>query len=191
MKKNLVCVAALLALAGGASAQGITVHPLLGGGLTFGGDNLATVEYTNGNSETLHAGGLVHLYGGVEVRFTPMVSAQVNVGYHVDNTTGSNGSLKFDRTPVELLGHFNINDQFRIGGGARFVSGAKLKGSGVLNGEVVHFQSTTGAVVEAEYFFVRSASVKGRYVSEKYKIDGFSGEVNGSHGGIYLTYYFF
>ncbi len=194
MKKNFVCAAALLALAGGAAAQGIEVRPLIGLGLTFGGDEIETVTYDTGNSgttsETLHAGGLIHIYTGVDVRFTPMVSAQLNVGYHVDGTSGSNASLKFDRTPVELLGHFNITDRFRVGGGARFISGAKVKGTGFLNRPVIYFQSTTGSVVEAEYFFTRGLSVKGRYVSEKYKVDGFSGEVNGSHGGLYVAYYF-
>lgn len=187
--KSIIC-AALLSLAGSAFAQEIDVRPVLGMGVTFGGDNLATVQYTNGDTATLHAGGLVHLYGGVDIGFTPQVSAQLNVGYHVDNTTGSNGSLKFDRVPVELLGHYKLNDAFRLGLGARFVSSAKLSGSGVLNGIDGKFDSTTGTVLEGEYFFTRGWAVKGRYVSEKYKISGTNEKVDGSHGGIYIAYYF-
>lgn len=192
MKKGIVCAAALL-LAGAASAQvqGVQVRPLLGVGLTFGGDNLATVEYTNGNTETLHAGGLVHLIAGVDLQFTPMVSAQLNVGYHVDNTSGSNGDLRFDRVPVELLGHFAVSDRFRLGVGARFISSAKLSGSGVLGGTAAEFGSTTGSVVEGEYFPLRSLGIKARYVSEKYKSSGVSGEIDGSHVGVYASYYFF
>ncbi len=191
--KRIIC-AALLLIGASAFAQDapalVTWRPFVGAGLTYGGDRLARVEYTNDTSETLHAGGIVHLVAGVDARFTPLVSAQLNIGYHVDSTSGSDASLRFQRFPVELLAYLSVNEKFRIGGGARFVSGAKVTGSGVFDSAHAEFESTTGAVIEGEYFITPKVGVKLRAVSEKYKLKYDSDKIDGSHGGVYLNYYF-
>ncbi len=163
---------------------------LLGFGLTGGGDKLARVAFTNGNSESITAGGLMHLYAGGEYRFAPAVSAQVNLGFHVDDTSAAtNGSLKFSRMPIELLGHYAVNDKVRLGGGLRVANSAKLKGSGVLAGSL-SFKADPGVVVEGEYMTTPNIGIKLRAVSESYSIKGVSGKVSGDHVGLMLNYYF-
>lgn len=192
MKKTLLSVALTLAAIGSAQAQQ-SANPLrfvVGAGLTFGGDTLATVNFSNGTSQSIKGGGLVHLYVGGEYRFSPEFSVQTNVGYHADNTSASNGDLKFERYPIEVLGHYFINDQFRLGGGARFVSGATLDGSGAASGVHVDFKSTTGLVLEGEYLFSRNVGVKLRFVNEDYKPKNGGSSVSGNHAGVYVTGYF-
>lgn len=204
MKKSIACAAIGLAMAGGAFAQGVQVKGLVGMGFTFGGDTLANVRY-DPNSNTygddnakVHAGGLIAFHGGVEVQFTNLVSAQALIGYHFDKVSGENGSVRFERYPVELLGHFRLNDWVRLGGGARYTGGATLRASGAGTGYAANtdYKPTYGSVVEGEFFVTRSFGIKLRYVSEKFKAKSITNpntqkaNVDGSHGGIYFNYYF-
>ncbi len=194
MKKSIACAALGLAMAGGAFAQGVHVRPLIGTGITFGGDTIATVNYTDGDSAKVHAGGLFAFGGGLELQFTPLVSAQAMLSYHADRANASNGSVRFERTPLELLGHFRLNDWFRIGGGARYTSSAKTRATGDASGPIANedFKPTWGTVVEGEFFPMHSLGIKVRYVSEKFKSKTFPylNDVDGSHGGVYVVYYF-
>jgi hypothetical protein len=194
MKKSIACATMLLAMAGGAFAQGVQVRGVVGGGLTFGGDTIATVTYTNADDAKVHAGGLVAFNGGVELQFTPLVSAQALVSYHVDRANASNGSVRFERTPVELLGHFRLNDWFRLGGGARYTSAAKFRATGFASSFLsnVDFEPTWGTVVEGEFFPLKSFGIKVRYVSERFTAENRPGaaRLDGSHGGVYFNYYF-
>lgn len=184
-----VCLAALLA-ASGVQAQDRGARGILGIGLTSGGDTLASVQFTNGDTQDIKAGGLVHLYGGVELRVSPVVTMQATVGYQVDDTgSNSNGALRFSRYPLEVLAHYQINNNVRIGGGARFVNNAKLTGSGVLTGINVDFDSTTGAVVEGEYLVTPSIGLKLRAVRETYKPSGGGPSADGSHVGFFFNWY--
>ncbi len=191
--KKLVPLA-LLALSAAASAADNNERALrfvAGIGLTNGGKTLINATFTDGSTEKVTSGGLVHLYVGGEYSFTPNIAVQANVGYHVHDTSpATNGSLTFSRVPVELLGYYKITDNVRLGGGARFVNSAKLKGTGVASDLNEKFKSTTGAVIEAEYLFTRNVGLKLRYVSEKYKFESDGYSVSGNHGGLYLTGYF-
>src|SRR5690606_23263342 len=109
--------------------QPIETRPLrflAGGGLTFGGDKLATAVYEDGTEIDIDAGGTIALHVGVDYRFAPQFSVQGTVGYHVDGASARNGDLRFERVPVELLGYYHVNEQLRVGGGIRFVTNAAL-----------------------------------------------------------------
>jgi hypothetical protein len=182
-------------ISGTASAQdyGNQTRPFrffLGLGVTAGGDEVASVQYTNGSTQTLHGGGLVHLNAGVEYRFAQRFSGSVGFGYHVDDSTASNGSVKFERYPLEVLGHFYIFDRFRVGGGVRFVSGAQVTLSGVAGAGTVKLRPTTGVVIEGEYLFSPKLGLKLRYVNENYRYEKFNDKLNGSHVGVIGNFYF-
>jgi predicted porin len=196
MKKvvSLIAIACAAAFSGNAMAQDKAasmpaIKPFIGAGLTIGGDKLATAIYSDGTEADIRAGGFVQLYGGLEFVVGSEWAISASVGYHLDDASADNGSLKFTRVPVEVLAHYKLNDQWRLGAGARFVSGATLGGSGVLSAPDVEFDSTTGAVVQAEYRFNPNASVIVRGVSEKYKFRG-NGNIDGSHVGVMLNYTF-
>lgn len=185
----IACAAALLAV-GAAQAQDRGARGILGVGVTTGGDTLASVVFTNGDTQDIQAGGLVHLYGGVELRVAPLLTMQATIGYQVDDTgSGSNGSLRFARYPLEVLVHYQINNNVRVGGGARFVNNARLTGSGVLSGINVDFESTTGAVVEGEYLVTPNIGLKLRAVRENYRPSSGGQSVDGSHVGFFVNWY--
>lgn len=190
MKRFLTIGAAALLASSAAMAQSSAARGVFGLGLTSGGDTLATVVFTDGSTESIKAGGLVHVFGGVEFRASPQVTMQINGGYQVDNTGGaSNGSLRFSRYPIEVLAHYQINPAFRLGGGARFVTSPKIRGSGVLSGTDLDFENTTGVVFEGEYLVTPSIGLKLRGVAEKYKPSIGGPSADGNSIGFYFTWY--
>lgn len=193
MKKIVFAIAAVLT-AGFAQAQMVPVEPkplsfLVGAGLSVGGDNLATAEYTNGDSTDIKAGSGLYLTAGVNYRFHPQFSMQASVNFHVDDTNAKNGSIKFQRFPIEFLGYYHVNEQWRVGGGVRYVSGAKLSSSGVASGLDLEFDNTTSGVVEAEYMYSPRLGIKMRYVNETFKAARIK-DVKANHVGVSANFYF-
>jgi hypothetical protein len=165
-------------------------HVVLGVGFTGGGETLATVRYVDGNSSNIKSGGLVAFYGGYDYRFSNKMSLLATVGYHYHDKSGSNGGLTFKRYPLEVLGYYGIAEQFRLGGGIRYVMNPRISSSGVLDGTNYEYDNTIGGILEAEYLYAPNAGIKLRAVNEKYKLKGTSTSVSGNHGGIYASYYF-
>lgn len=167
-------------------------RPLLGIGLTGGGETLLEVELDNGDTERVSSGGLVHLFGGFEFRAPDSpLSFQATVGYHVDDIGASNGDASFSRVPFELLAFWHTADNFRLGGGLRKATGAKFRSSGAADVGDFNMRTSVGFVLQAEYLFGNGASVFARYVDEKYKSSLLvGGEVSGNHGGVGMAYRF-
>lgn len=195
MKRTALVIGALFA-AGIVHAQetasapnNTAMHFMAGVGVSAGGDDLATAKYTNGNSANIKAGSGVYLTAGANYRFAPQFSLQGTVNFHVDDTNANNGSIKFQRFPVELLAYYHFSEQWRVGAGVRYVSSAKLSSSGVVSGININFDNTTSGVIEGEYFVNPKMGMKLRYVNEKYNAAGYR-EVKASHVGISGNYYF-
>ncbi len=196
MKKIALVIALAIASLNAASAQAplvAEVSPLrftIGMGITGGGDQLATTVFTDGTEQEIRAGGLVAFVGGVDYRIGQHFSVQGNVGFHVDNSTATNGDVNFRRFPVELLGYVNVSEKWRIGGGVRFVNAVKLSSSGAAGDTDYDFDNTVGAVLETEYMFSERVGMKIRAVSEKYKVSNRNLEFKGNHIGIFGNFYF-
>lgn len=196
MKKTVFAIAAL-AIASASHAQNAaiparTVHGFVGIGASAGGDKLATASYTNGDSASIRAGSGVTFTGGLDFRINEQFSAQTSVNFHVDNQSARNGDLRFQRFPIEALAFYHINQNWKIGTGLRYVSGAKLSGSGAGEIDDVKFDSTLSGVVEAEYLFSPQFSLKVRYVNEKFEVKDqyYEGEAKANHVGISGNFYF-
>jgi long-subunit fatty acid transport protein len=196
MKKIIFTFATLLATLGAAHAQTYApaaapkpVRFLLGMGLSGGGDELASAHYTNGETVNIHAGGLIYLTAGVDYHFTPEFSLQATVNYHVDRANARNGNVKFERVPVELIGYYQPNPSWRVGGGVRYINSPKLSGSGAGSGLDADFDNTTSAVIEGEYFTSPNLGIKLRYVNETFKSRAYK-DVDGSHIGLSANFYF-
>lgn len=194
MKKIVLVIALAIASLNAAQAQNVPAQKqlrfLVGGGLTFGGDKLATLQYENGIDLDVRAGGMIAMNVGVDYRVNETFSLQATLGYHVDNTSARNADARFTRAPVELLGYFNVSPQWRLGGGARYASNPKLKLSGVIGNGDLAFDDTVSGVLEAEYLLGQHVGFKLRYVHETYKSDRIIEKVDGSHVGFLANYYF-
>jgi hypothetical protein len=188
-------LALALAAAGSTQAQPVTtarsLQGFVGFGLMGGGKTLATVQYTNGDTAKVHSGGLVDFRVGMDWH-TPgsPFALQASVGYFVDRNSASNGSVRFQRYPFELLGYGYIGDKVRLGGGLRATSGAKLTGNGFASGVGnTSFKTSAGLVLEGEYLATRNIGITGRFVSEKYTAPN-GVKISGNHVGARANFYF-
>lgn len=199
MKKIALAIALAAASLGTAQAQVVTpdrapavkqTRFLLGGGFTFGGDKLATAKFADGSSIDIRAGSIIALNAGVDHRVGEAFSVQGTVGYHVDDASGKNGGIRFQRYPIELLGYYHVAPHWRIGGGVRYVSNPKLVSTGTAYFGNYEFENTVSGVVEAEYLLGAHWGFKVRYVNESFKskLNGF--KVRGNHTGLLANFYF-
>ena len=200
MKKFALAFALTVASLGAAQAQSWVQVPdaaskplryVAGAGLTYGGETLFTANYTDGDKVDIDAGGNVAFLVGLDYRVNPQFSVQGTVGYHIANATGTNGDARFERVPLELLGYYHVNDKVRVGGGLRYVVGAKLRTDGVAAdfGDY-KFKDTASPVAEIEYLYSHQLGFKLRYAHDKFKEKTFGAGVNGDHVGALVNFYF-
>ncbi|SFH00913.1 Outer membrane protein beta-barrel domain-containing protein [Duganella sp. CF458] len=193
MKKFVFAISTILATMGAAQAQTQAVERplrfLVGTGVSHGGDTLATAEYESGWSRDVKAGGLVYFTFGANYRLDEEFSIQGTLNYHVDDASAKNGKLKFERFPVEVLGYYHMDENWRVGAGLRYIKSAKLSSDGAAPDVGGKSDSTVSGVVELEYFFIPQVGMKVRYVKEKFKAAGMR-DVNADHFGISGNFYF-
>lgn len=195
----------LIASAQTPSASGRVVRPFLSLGFTAGGDTLATVTYSDGSTSSIKAGGETLFRGGLDVQLNPKFSLQASYGLHTDSTKdANNGSLDFKRNAIEGDAFWHPTGHQRLGLGFRKASDARVTGNGAASIPSLHFDASTGTVLQWEYLsgpltsFGSRAGFSIRYVNEKYSlssIDGFGSvsgapSVDGSHFGLVGTWYF-
>ena len=190
MKYKSALFLAFLTLFPGVSWAERPVKFDVGLGLTFGGDELAYATFTDGNTEKVKAGELLHIYGGLLFNMPDSpFSTRLAIGYHFDSITADNGKIEFTRMPLELVPYYNFNNNNRIGVGLSYHLDPKLS-SDVLPD--VTFDDALGFLVEYGFGFSNSAWISLRYVNIDYDpatIDGYSingKSMDGSHFGIYL-----
>lgn len=167
------------------------------GNATFGGDSVYKEALTDGTSIDIKAGGLLQFGLGAEYKINNAWAASASLSYHVDDDERNNGKLSFSRMPIELMGHFEVSEQFRLSAGLRKSLSAKAKSSGVVSGAGSDkFDSSMGVVLEGEYFLKpeRKLSMTVRFVQESFDAQG-SGtnkgtKFDGKHIGIGLKAYF-
>lgn len=194
--KKLAVIAALAAAFGTAHAQTpapaadtpSSVRLFAGGGLTYGGDRLATVPYNNEESDKVRAGGLFATRVGLEFRMSPVLSMQVAGGYHVHNTRFRNDeSARFSRYPVELLLNYDVAPGWRVGAGPRVSTNGKLLGRGVA---YTRYDNSTGLVLSGEYFVTPKLGLSARAVVERFEPEGGGTDIKGDHLGFFAQFYF-
>ncbi|MEY2843593.1 MAG: hypothetical protein RI920_1630 [Pseudomonadota bacterium] len=202
LKKILIGLASVLAL--GAQAQ--TAAPaassglrgIVGIGLTFGGDQIGrtfeTISSTGSrDTKRIRAGGFADFRGGAEYQLQGQPMAiELSIGYHFDSVSADNGDVSFSRYPLEVIGHYALNEYWRLGAGVRKSLSAKtsVSGAGADITDNAKYTSSAGLLIEAEYFMTPQFSFKGRYVSETFKPENGGKDVSGNHGGIYGMFYF-
>lgn len=174
---------------------------LLGLGLTFGGETLASVPFTDGSTSSIRSGGLLYFKGGVDWDINRNIALQGTFGYHGDWVSAENGSMTFQRDFYEGLVFFKTFPRQRFGLGVRETFNAKVSSSGaarVYCGEM-QYKNNTGFVFEYEWINKRGPSGIGftiRYVNEKYKVSSIDGipvangqSFNGNHFGLGVNWY--
>ncbi|MFA7398896.1 MAG: hypothetical protein WCZ98_00265 [Sideroxydans sp.] len=182
------------------------LHMLINVGMTYGGDTVATAVFTNGSSTDIKGGGLLQFGAGGLYQFEQQpIALMLSANYHFHSVSGANGSISFDRLPIEALAYYTGKERFRIGGGVRIVNSPEADSTAPGSGfdiKNITYKNTTGLVAEIGYQLSSEGWLNFRFVSEKYQGEtatAYNGATaslasvspkSGSHLGVNFTYEF-
>ena len=174
----------LLALALAAStlaAQDASLQPghlgwTLAGSAAFGGDDVVTVLFTDGTSQSITAGqGLGFNVGGHYRLASAPIDLSATLGLKYATTKATNANINLNRTVIELRADYLLNDRFWIGAGPVWHSSIKLNTAGLTPN--VDFATATGLGLKFGWKFLALG-----YTNMKYK-DEFGTTYDASHIG--------
>jgi hypothetical protein len=174
----LVAIAAL-AMIGPAAAQesGRRGGFLANLDLEFGGDDLVTISFEDGDTQDVKAGQGIGI--GVGGWFRPMRSAplevQAIVGFKYVTTAASNADIKVTRTTLNLNGVYRFANNWYVGAGLIHHMGPELDGDGFF--EDIEFDDATGFNVEVGWKWIGL-----RFAKLEYSADGYEDADAGSIG---------
>ncbi|MFO0584774.1 MAG: hypothetical protein U0229_21080 [Anaeromyxobacter sp.] len=202
-----VLLAAALAVAGPASAQAPqpgsipTAAPaqevrrvgfLLRMVLDVGGDQLGTVNYSDGSKAKLRAGQLGTFAAGFLYRAEAPWALEATFGYKFDQANASNGSVKFTRLPVDVIASYAL-DRHRFGAGPTVHLSPKYSctlGATACQGvSEVEFDTAVGGIAQYAFQLPRGSSgyeLGARFTYVKYKAAGATAELDGKSFGFFF-----
>lgn len=166
-----------------------TLYGVMHGGITFGGDELLTVQYSGQSDEEIEAGGLLFIGVGFATRPTEdPVSFQLTLNYHTDFTNADNGDASFSRWPVDAIIFFG--HQHRVGVGLSYHINPELDVDFDFGSGKVDFDDAVGFLVEYNYQFEERMFMGLRYNAITYEVENTSIEVDGNHLGLVFSLLF-
>lgn len=120
---------------------------VLAGALEFGGDDVATVLFTNGDTQDLKAGQGLGVDAGVYYRFAESpFSVRGTIGYKFVTTQAENADINMRRIPLQLIGSYHLDNGARMGVGVVRHNGVKFDADGI--GTNIDFDDATGYTIE-------------------------------------------
>ena len=149
----------------------------------FGGDNVARVFYTNGDSQDIKAGQGITVSAGVHYQPPGFpIDFTGTVGYKFVRTEAYNTNLGMDRVVLELTGTYSLPNHFWVNAGPVWHTGVHLNGDGYIPD--VDFDDAVGGTVGVGWRWVGLTYTDIHYNSAA------TGRVDGSNVGISFTWKF-
>lgn len=114
----------------------------------FGGDEVAEVFFTSGDSQKITAGNGGTFSAGFELhpRATPKLGLRTLVGWKFSTSAAENVNIMFTRFPIEAVASYSLNSDWRVGAGVTHHAGINLDFDGLASN--VAFDPATGATLE-------------------------------------------
>lgn len=174
----------------GASPQAApaAIRPLVGVMLTGTlSENDAEVKNPDGSNASGALGGRYEAYAGAEFPIDPNgLTLRLTAGIHATaalSHTGG-GSEHMTSFPLEATLWYPVNDQLRIGGGARYALHSRFSGAGGKTSDGLN--ATPSVVFGVGYRLMPHLQLDLRYVYERYE-QANGGDLDASHWGVGLT----
>jgi hypothetical protein len=127
------------------------VRLLINGALELGGDPVATVSFTNGDSQKVNAGqGLTVGVGGeLSMLKNEQFRLRGSIGIKYVTTAAENAHIRLTRIPMILTANWVIEDDWRIGAGIVSHQAIRFNAGGI--GRNFDLSSPAGPVIEIAY----------------------------------------
>jgi hypothetical protein len=167
---------------------------VFGMGMDRGSDEIATVGFDDGSSETLRANTGFYFSAGVATLRRPaakvVFDTLATVGIKGWEAGASNGDVSYLAFPLELVERVAYR-QARLGAGISYLAGPRISSSGDLSGfGKIDLKNSLGIVVQAEWIGPRpgraGCSLGGRYVWQKLEEEGGVGIVDANAIGMFV-----
>ena len=139
---------------------------LLNGALELGGDPVATVAFTNGNSQKVNAGQGVSVGIGGELSMFKKEQFRLrgSVGIKYVTTAAENAHVRLTRIPIILTANWIHQDDWRIGAGIVSHQAIRFNAGGI--GTNFDLSSPAGFVLEVAYKGIGLSYTKLTYEDE-------------------------
>ncbi len=134
--------------------------------LEYGGDDIATVEFTDGSGQHVKtAQGVTAAIGGqYRASADSPFSVRGTVGYKYVTTAASNADIHIGRVVYELVGGYVWDSGWRLGAGITHHSNIKFDADGF--GQDVRFDDATGPTVELGWRWIALSYTQLDYTDE-------------------------
>ena len=129
----------------------LKLRPLLQMALELGGEPVATVDFTNGNSQNVNAGQGVSLGVGGELSFLPKAQFRLrgSVGFKYVTTAADNAHIRLTRIPLIFTANWVFHPSWRIGAGIVSHQSIRFNAGGL--GDNFTLTSSPGPIFEVAY----------------------------------------
>ncbi|MCC5939378.1 MAG: hypothetical protein JJU34_19015 [Lunatimonas sp.] len=106
---------------------------LLEGALELGGDEVATVQFTNGQSQRVNAGQGISIGAGGEFAVPGLESLRLrsSVGIKYVTSAADNVHIRLTRIPIRVSGNYVFNETWRTGVGMAFHQNIRFNSGGL------------------------------------------------------------
>ncbi len=140
------------------------VRFLVDAALELGGDEVAEVYFTNGNTQSVKAGQGGSIAVGAQFRFfnSDKLLVRSTVGIKYVTTAADNVHIRLTRIPIHLTANWMVARKLRLGVGVATHQSIRFKADGI--GDNIKFDPATGPLFELAY-----GGVGLRYTLMKYK----------------------
>jgi hypothetical protein len=127
------------------------VRFLIGAAMEFGGDEVAKVQFTNGDTQSVKAGQGVSLAVGGEFQLPKLekLLLRATVGYKYVTTMADNAHIRLTRVPLHVTANWMLAKKLRISAGIVNHQGIKFNAGGI--GDNGKLKSSTGPIFEIAY----------------------------------------
>jgi hypothetical protein len=164
-------------------------------GAEFGGDELASLTFSDGSEANVSAGRGLSLKVGVDIQTwsdeTSAIDAVLMGGIKFAMISQAvNQDVTWSRYPVELLVFYHhLPAKFRIGLGGTMHFSPTLSFDGDLLTDEVEFKNSFGFLIHADYFFNPALSFGARYTIQSYTRTTGSPTVSGNSFGLDFSFH--
>lgn len=121
--------------------------------LEYGGDNIATVEFEDGDSQHIKTGSGITVGLGAHYRAAGSpFSVRGTVGYKYATTQASNADISVGRAVIEVVGNYLFVNDWWVGAGLTHHTAIKFRGDGFVDN--IDFKDATGPTVEVGWRWI-------------------------------------
>ena len=176
---RLLASALLPAFLAAGFARAAEVKPVARIGFDFGGDNLITVPFNDGTSDSIRANEGFSIGGGaLFVTDLRNVEVEATLSYKFTSVNARNGDVTWTRFPLDAIVFYRF-PRVRLGGGLTYHLSPTLEGSGAASNINARFDDALGYVLQADYLWTPRYTLGARYSNLTYRTGGASFNSNG------------